>query len=112
MTFLWLILKCSLPYSQMQTPEMQPRQTTSGLSMQVHTTRPHWQNSMPSTSLLRAASAKQKIALQSLLKGKLHQHNDNLKDVDDRLLLGKVDIFICCPMKQVCHLCLRGRVIS
>lgn len=31
-----------------------------------------------------------KRAMQSLLKGKLHQHKDNLKDVDDCLLLDKV----------------------
>jgi len=36
-----------------------------------------------------------KRAMQSLLKGKLHQHKDNLKDVDDCLLLDKVgDLYI------------------
>ncbi|AVE16795.1 DUF1543 domain-containing protein [Pantoea vagans] len=34
-----------------------------------------------------------KRAMQRLLKGKLHQHKDNLKDVDDCLLLDKVGEF-------------------
>ncbi|MEN4834422.1 DUF1543 domain-containing protein [Pantoea vagans] len=36
------------------------------------------------------AGAAKKRALQQLLRGKLHQHKDNLKEVDDFLLLDKV----------------------